>query len=142
MIALSYDAARALDDFAPWKSLAADDFDWPWFDLRITGALLAFHHPSARAFAVASRHPAFGAPEEALERVTADLLAARRAPASEGGVSERPPGDLHSNMTDSEYGAAFERVHMLFQPIVDYSSRTLFGHEALVRAAPGPAAAS
>ncbi|MGH7726582.1 MAG: anthranilate synthase component I family protein [Candidatus Eiseniibacteriota bacterium] len=110
MIALSYDAARALDDFAPWKSRATDDLDWPWFDLRITGALLAFHHPSARAFAVASRHPAFGAPEEALDRMAANLSAARRAPSSEGGASAPSPAELHSNMTDAEYGAAFERV--------------------------------
>jgi EAL domain-containing protein (putative c-di-GMP-specific phosphodiesterase class I) len=38
-----------------------------------------------------------------------------------------------------DFGAAFDGIHMLFQPIVDYSSRTLFGHEALVRATPGPA---
>ena len=36
------------------------------------------------------------------------------------------------------FGTAFDRVHMLFQPIVDYGNRTLFGHEALVRTTPGP----
>lgn len=36
-----------------------------------------------------------------------------------------------------DFGLAFERLHMLFQPIVDYPNRTIFGHEALVRSAPG-----
>ncbi len=31
------------------------------------------------------------------------------------------------------FAASYESVHMLYQPIVDYESRTLFGHEALVR---------
>ncbi len=135
-LALSYDAARALDDFAPWTARARNDLDWPWFDLRVTGSLLAFHHPSGRAFAVAARHPAFGAPEEALEKLAADVDAARRAASgdaraagdaesasrtrapgdAEPARSTRAPGepvsaaDLRSNMTDEEYGAAFDRV--------------------------------
>src|SRR6185295_13235968 len=61
--ALSYDAARALEGFQPWDARAERDLSWPWFDLRLVGTLVAFHHPSGRAFAVASRHPALAKPE-------------------------------------------------------------------------------
>jgi para-aminobenzoate synthetase component 1 len=107
--ALAYDAARALADFAPWAALAARDLDWPWFDLRLVGALLAFHHPSGRAFAVATRHPALARPEGVLEALTQELEAARSAP-----VTATPHADaetlLHSNLDDAAYARAFERV--------------------------------
>ena len=111
---LSYDAARALDDFRPWASRAAADLVWPWFDVRVVGALVAFHHPSGRAFAVAARHPAFAQAEQTLEALAASLESARRAPApvSPPAAAQRPAHDaaLVSNMQDADYARAFERL--------------------------------
>lgn len=118
-VALSYDAARSLDDFQPWADRAAADLEWPWFDVRLTPGLLAFHHPSGRAFAVAARHVAFGPPETTLERLVAEVAAAVRTLADSGGsgtgglaasFASASASELSSNMTDAQYGAAFGRL--------------------------------
>ena len=108
--ALSYDAARALPDFAPWEARAERDLSWPWFDLRLVGTLLAFHHPSGRAFAVASRHPALVRPEAALEQLAQELEAARGTAAPPAGPHAASEALLHSNMDDAAYARAFARV--------------------------------
>ena len=108
--ALSYDSARALESFAPWASSAARDLPWPWFDLRLVGTLVAFHHPSGRAFAIASRHPALTKPELALEQLAADLEASRGAEPPHAGPHAEHEALLHSNMDDAAYARAFERV--------------------------------
>jgi para-aminobenzoate synthetase component 1 len=110
VVALSYDAARALDDFAPWAQSAERDLAWPWFDLRMVGALLAFHHPSARAFAVAARHPALARPEAALDSLVHDLENARRASVPTATTHADAEAHLSSNMDDDGYARAFERV--------------------------------
>ena len=110
VVALSYDAARALDDFAPWVSSAKKDLDWPWFDIRMVGALLAFHHPSGRAFAVAARHPALARPEVALDALIQDLEAARNEPPAPAAPHADAEATLHSNMDDAAYARAFERL--------------------------------
>jgi EAL domain-containing protein (putative c-di-GMP-specific phosphodiesterase class I) len=49
-------------------------------------------------------------------------------------------GDLDRELGEAcrHFDASFGSVHMLFQPIVDYEGRSLFGHEALVRVTRGP----
>jgi anthranilate/para-aminobenzoate synthase component I len=78
--------------------------------LRLVGTLVAFHHPSGRAFAVASRHPALAKPEIALEQLATDLEAARGAEPPHAGPHAVTEALLHSNMDDAAYGRAFERV--------------------------------
>ncbi len=110
MLALSYDAARALPDFAPWASRAASDLAWPWFDVRLVGALVGFHHPSGRAFAIASRHPAFGPAEDALARLDADVARARSAQPPAHSAGTPAEATLHSNMDDAAYARAFDAL--------------------------------
>lgn len=110
VVALSYDAARALEDFAPWASSAAPDLAWPWFDVRLVSGLLAFHHPSGRAFAVAARHPALARPEAALDAIVQDLEVARREPPASPAAPVDAEAALSSNMSDAAYARAFECV--------------------------------
>ncbi len=109
-VALSYDAARALDAFAPWTDRAAADRDWPWFELRLFGAVCALDHAAGRAWIVAPDHPLFADPPG--ERVAEARDVVARALRAAPGADPAPAGDagLASNLADADYAAAFARL--------------------------------
>ena len=113
-VALSYDAARGLDDFAPWTPRAAADRRWPRFDLRLYGAVGAIDHASGRAFWVAPEHPFFADPPA--ERAARAHDEAQRALAAAAGDGDEvaddraSPAALSSNMSDADYARAFDRL--------------------------------
>jgi para-aminobenzoate synthetase component 1 len=116
-VALSYDAARRLDDFAPWLARAAADRAWPDFDLRLYGAVGAVDHATGRAFWVAPAHPFFAeAPAARVEAARARAQLALRAAGDTDADDTAPaaamasPGALASNLTDAEYARAFDRI--------------------------------
>jgi aminodeoxychorismate synthase component I len=117
-----------LPDFDPWASSALDDGGWPWFEVRLAGELVATHAASGRAFLVVSRHPWFGSAEARLE-VLSGLLekalpyASEHSPHSPDSFPRRQfarapfsttpsrGATLRSNMSDADYGRAFDRLH-------------------------------
>jgi para-aminobenzoate synthetase component 1 len=115
-VALSYDAARGLDDFTPWTARAAPDRRWPRFDLRLFGAVGALDHASGRAFWVAPAHPFFADPPG--ERTAQAQAQAQRALAAapgddapdDPGAPATAPAALSSNMSDADYARAFDRL--------------------------------
>ncbi|MGD8861498.1 MAG: EAL domain-containing response regulator [Myxococcales bacterium] len=76
-------------------------------------------------------------PETVLQEVTQALkmkaLAEVRQEAHELILSGRPSADPNAQLS-ADFDQALDSVFMVYQPIVDWRRRTVFGHEALVRA--------
>ncbi|MEO6461664.1 MAG: hypothetical protein ABIP29_01160, partial [Candidatus Eisenbacteria bacterium] len=113
-VALSYDMIRAEPE-ASWTNRALDDRPWPWAELRLFAAIGALDHASGRAFWIAPQHPFF--PDPPAARTAEALAIAERALAAAPGDDEEratpaadAPGGLHSNLSDAEYGRAFDRL--------------------------------
>jgi para-aminobenzoate synthetase component 1 len=139
-VSIAYDAARRLDGFEPWRAKAKDDVRWPWFDLRLYGAVAALDHSTGRAWIVAADHELFATSPQA----RSDAAAARLTRANSAGrtsdeeVADRAAEEaeeaalatataaesgaeiaaavgsttpLAANMTDAQYAAAFAKLH-------------------------------
>ena len=122
------------------RAKAKDDVRWPWFDLRLYGAVAALDHLTGRAWIVAADHELFATSPQA----RSDAAAARLTRANSAGrtsdeeVADRAAEEAEeaalaaaaaaeagaeiaaavgstappvANMTDKEYAAAFAKLH-------------------------------
>ncbi len=104
-VAIGYDAARRLDGFEPWKSRAKNDVRWPWFDLRLYGAVAALDHGTGRAWIVAPDHELFATSPQA----RSDAAAARLTRANSAGkTSDEEVADRAADAAEERATAAAE----------------------------------
>ncbi len=104
-LAIGYDAARRLEGFEPWKSRTKDDIRWPWFDLRLYGAVAALDHGTGRAWIVAPDHELFATSPQA----RSDAAAARLTRANSAGkTSDEEVADRAAELAEERAEAAAE----------------------------------